>query len=114
MGRVYRTMTSQSIKVIMDPLDLDVREMLTEDEICELEQGTEIEDTYSQSSVFSQITVSTLGASMTLGHARAFVERSTLQLKQLREHVCGRIVKPMTSYGDGTFKTVLKDATKLK
>ena len=28
----------------MDPLDLDVREMLTEDEICELMVGTEIEN----------------------------------------------------------------------
>ena len=43
MTKIYKTMTKNSSRVVMDPFNLDVREMLTEDAICELKVGTEIE-----------------------------------------------------------------------
>ena len=41
--RVYKHVTKTSQKVLLDPLKLEVREELTEDDICALQVGVEVD-----------------------------------------------------------------------
>jgi len=108
MHKVYKTITKQSMKVHLDPFDIDCREMLTEDDICALEEGIEIESIGKEAGLFSQTCVSIVGAQITLGHARTFVENTTSQIKMLRESVSARVIEPMHAYMGG-FNTAIKN-----
>ena len=41
--RIYKLVTKMSQKVLLDPLKLEVREELTEDDICALQVGVEVD-----------------------------------------------------------------------
>ena len=79
--RIYKLVTKMSQKVLLDPLKLEVREELTEDDICALQVGVEVDSMKNQESIYAQTSISTLGASITIGHAKTFMERSILAIK---------------------------------
>ena len=51
--KIYKSVSRNSSKISMNPFDLDIREMLTDDSICELDVGPEIEDKGAQESIFA-------------------------------------------------------------
>ena len=51
--RIYKHVTKLSQKVMLDPLKLEIREELTEDDICELLVGVEVENAESQESIYA-------------------------------------------------------------
>ena len=58
--------------------------------------------------------VSSLGAALTLSHARAFIESTTQKIKHHKANVCSRVVEPMSAYLDRNFKSALNNTTTLK
>ena len=51
--RIGNKVTRQSQKININPIDLDDREKLTDDDICELDVGTEIDNANDQESIFA-------------------------------------------------------------
>ena len=71
--RIYKLVSKASQKVLLDPLKLEIREELTEDDICELLVGVEVQSMKNQVAIYAQTSISSLGASITIAHAKTFM-----------------------------------------